>query len=278
MVAAPVVAALALLAASEPASVPDPCRAAAAPFTRPADLPRDVARAVDAYRAAWSRACQPKAKVDLAALLGDAEVLALDARVSRSVRSIATQASRGGAEWPLPAIRLVDGDLAVDWAAFPPFAARGGVDDVRFWRGAPVAATAIGGPAWLLDRPDAPGEECVRLGEVSWPEITRALDDMEEAEAPQYSGHARELRERLEETLAKLATGPEVCGCLRGDPFTALGALAAVNPDERRKTQAQRRLVNAAAAALEGLRSGRVKLRWLRETPGGEPTGCGTAP
>jgi antitoxin (DNA-binding transcriptional repressor) of toxin-antitoxin stability system len=274
MLAAPLLTVLAVLAGPVRAPAADPCRAAAAPLARPADLPREVARAIEAYRAAWRRACAPKGTVDLAALLGDAEVLAEDARTSRYVREIAAGALQRGEAWPLPGIRPVDGDLAVDWAAFAPLGARGSVDDVRFWRGAAVAADAVGGPAWLGDVPPGGAAECIRLGESPWTEVARALDDMEAAEAPQYSGHARELRDRLSETLARVARGPTVCGCVRGDPIAGLPALAAASPDERRKTQAQRAVVAGAGAALDALRTGRVKVQWLRDRPGGDPTGC----
>jgi antitoxin (DNA-binding transcriptional repressor) of toxin-antitoxin stability system len=149
------------------------------------------------------------------------------------------------------------------------------VDDVRFWRGAAVAADAFGGPAWIRPAPGAPGAECVRLGETPWVEVARALEDMMAAEAVQYSGHAQELRERLLETLAELARGPEVCGCLRGDAAAGLAALAAPEPEDRRGTPAQRALAKAAGDALAALQSGRVRPRWLRETPDGPATGCG---
>src|SRR5512139_3951880 len=129
MLAAALLAALALLAAPDSPPTDDPCRAAAAPLSRPAALPRDVFRSVEAYRVAWRRACDPKTSPDVAALLGDAEALALAARTSRLVRILAAEAIAHGAEWPLPAMKWVDGDVAVDWRAFGPLAARGKVDD-----------------------------------------------------------------------------------------------------------------------------------------------------
>ncbi|HET8539764.1 MAG TPA: hypothetical protein VFL83_07815 [Anaeromyxobacter sp.] len=257
---------------------PDPCRAAAAPLPRPAELPRDAARAVDAYRAAWRGACEPKATPDVAALLGDAEVLAADARKSRAVRAIAAAAAERGGEWPLPGIRLVDGELAVDWGAFAPFGARGKVDDVRFWRGAAIAADGSGGPAWLEHAPDAPGGACVRLGTARWRDVVRALDDMEATRAAQYAGRARTLRDELVETLAGIGRGPVVCGCLRADPTTGLHALAALDAPEGPDAPAQPAVAEAARAALDAVQSGRVKVRWLRDAPGAEPTGCGAAP
>lgn len=276
MLASPLLAALALLAAPDPRTADDPCRAAAAPLSRPADVPRDVFRAVEAYRAAWKRACDPKGSPDLAPLLGDAEALALDAHTSRLVRTLAAEAIEHGREWPLPGIRWVDGDLAVDWKAFAPLAPRGRVEDVRFWRGASVVANGFGDPVWLEAVADAAGAECVRLGETRWTDVARGMADMESAAAPQYASHARELRGRLADTLEAIARGG-VCGCVKGDAAAGLAELAALDPGDKRNESA-RRVQRSAAQALDALRTGRARVRWLRQAPGGEPTGCRGAP
>lgn len=259
---------------ADPAQGVDPCRAAAAPLPRTEGVPKDVSRAVEAYRLAWRRACERGGVAQVPVLLGDADVLVADARTSRSVRAIAAGVLERGEPWPLPAIRPVDGDLALDWEAFAPLGARGDVDDVRFWRGAAVAADGVGGPAWLREDPEAPGMECVRLGQTAWADVARALDDMEAAGAPQYVERAVALRARLDETLDLLARGPIVCGCLRGDPLAGLPGLAAIASEQRRTTRAERELAAEAAAALEALRSGRVRVRWLRDAPGAKPIGC----
>jgi len=277
MAVAPALAAAALLLVAAEPSPPagDPCRAASAPLARAADAARDVSRAVEAYRAGWRRACAGEGTLDVAALFGDAEALSEDVRMARSVRAIAAAAGKAGGDWPLPAMAAVEGDLAVDWAAFGWLGARGNVDDARFWRGATVAADGLGGPAWLAAIPGAPGE-CVRLGETPWLELGRALEDMEAAEAPQYAGHARALRERLMETLGELARGAEICGCLRGDAAAGLAALGTPEPGERAGTPARRALVKAGGEAVAALRAGRAKVRWLRDAAGGPATGCGT--
>jgi hypothetical protein len=276
MLASPLLAALALSAAPGP-TTEDPCRAAAAPLSRPADVPRDVFRAVETYRAAWRRACDPSGSPDLAPLLGDAEALALDARTSRIVRILAAEAIEHGREWPLPGIRWVDGDLAVDWKVFALLAPRGKVEDVRFWRGASVAANRFGDPAWLDPVADAPGAECVLLGETRWADVARGIAEMEAAAAPQYASHARELRRRLADTLEPLARGAPVCGCVRGDAGAGLAELAAVEPGDKRNENALR-VQRSATLALDALRAGRAKVRWLRQAPGGEPTGCRGGP
>ncbi len=269
-----VLAALALAAGAE--RTIDPCRAAAAAIVRPMDLPKDAGQAIDAYRGAWKRACDSNESVDAATMLGDAEVLAQDARMSRIVRTIAFDALQRGREWPFPAIRSVGDELAVDWGAFAELGERGGVDDQRFWRAAVVVANAVGAPAWVRSAPEAASGACVRLGEVSWVDIARALDGMAAAEPYPYPDRARELRGQLLETLAAIARGPQVCGCVRGDAAKGLPALASGEADAKKGTPPPPRdLVKAAADALSALRNGRAKVQWLRESPDRPPNGCG---
>src|SRR5512133_3532961 len=198
-----VLAALALAAGAERSA--DPCRAATAPLVRPIDLPKDVGRAIDAYRGAWKRACDSDESVDVATLFGDAEVLAQDARMSRILRGIANVAQQRGQEWPLPGIRPFAGGLAVDWDVFAQLGDRGAVDDQKFWRGAVLVANVIGEPAWLREASEAAAGECVRFGEISWAEIARGLDTMSAAEPFPYPDHVRALRGRFLETLAVIA-------------------------------------------------------------------------
>src|SRR5512144_2864793 len=179
-----VLAALALAAGAERSA--DPCRAATAPMVRPVDLPKDAGRAIDAYRGAWKRACDSNESVDAATMLGDAEVLAQDARMSRILRTIAFAALQQGQEWPFPAIRSIGDALAVDWGAFAELGERGGVDDQKFWRGAVTVANAVGEPAWVRRAPEAASGECVRLGEVSWTDIAKGLETMGAAEPYPY--------------------------------------------------------------------------------------------
>lgn len=269
-----VLAALALAAGAERSA--DPCRAATAPMVRPVDLPKDAGRAIDAYRGAWKRACDSNESVDAATMLGDAEVLAQDARMSRILRTIAFAALQQGQEWPFPAIRSIGDALAVDWGAFAELGERGGVDDQKFWRGAVTVANAVGEPAWVRRAPEAASGECVRLGEVSWTDIAKGLESMGAAEPYPYPDRARELRARLVETLAAIARGPEVCGCVRGEATKALAALASGEADAKKGAPPlPRDLAKAAADALSALRSGRAKVQWLRESAGGAPTGCG---
>jgi antitoxin (DNA-binding transcriptional repressor) of toxin-antitoxin stability system len=269
---------LVALALAAPSAPPDPCAAAAAPLPKVEGVAKDAARAVEAYRLAWRRACEEKTTAALATLLGDGEALARDARLSRSVRAIASAAAAAGGAWPLPGLHAVDREVAVDWAAFAPVAAHGTVSDLRFWRGASVAADRAGEPSWVEEAPRAAAGVCVRLGQTAWPELAAALDDMEAAREPQYADHARELRQLLVETLGAIAKGPEICGCVRGDPVAGLDALATAAADARRGTPEQRALSKAAADAVGALRGGRVRVRWLRDAPGAEPTGCGAAP
>jgi hypothetical protein len=266
---------VAVLAALALAAAADPCRAATAPMARPIDLPKDAGQALDAYRGAWKRACDSNDSVDVATLLGDAEVLAEDARLSRIVRTIAFGALQRGQEWPFPAIRSFGDVLAVDWAAFADLGERGGADDQKFWRGAMVAADAVGDPAWMSTAPEAATGECVRLGEISWPDVARALDGMAGAEPYPYPDRARALRARFLETLAAIAQGPQVCGCVRGDATKGLAELASGDGGGKKGAPLPRDLAKAAADAVAALKSGRAKVRWLRQAPGAPPTGCG---
>jgi hypothetical protein len=269
-----VLAALALAAGAERSA--DPCRAATAAMARPIDLPKDAGLALDAYRGAWKRACDSNDSVDVATMLGDAEVLAQDARMSRIVRTIGFGALERGQEWPFPAIRSLGEVLAVDWTAFADLGERGGADDQRFWRGAVVVANAVGEPVWVRAEPEAASGECLRLGEVSWSDIARALDGMGAAEPYPYPDRTREFRGRFLETLGAIAQGPQVCGCVRGDAAKGLAELASGEGGAKKGAPPPARdLVKAAADALSAFKSGRAKVQWLRQSPGGPATGCG---
>ncbi len=269
-----VLAVLAIAAGAGPST--DPCRAASAPLARPANLPKDAGQAIDAYRGAWKRACDSNESVDVATMLSDAEVLAQDARMSRLVRTIGSDALQRGADWPFPAIRPVEDTLVVDWSAFAELGERGSVDDVKFWRGAVVAANAVGEPAWVRAAPEAAGGECVRLGEISWAALAKALDGMSVAEPYPYPDRARELRGRLLETFAALARGPQVCGCVRGEATKGIAELASAGDAKKGAPPPARELAKAAADALSALGSGRTKVDWLRNSAGDPATGCRT--
>jgi hypothetical protein len=269
---------LALLASADPTSSP-PCRAARAPLPSPPGLRRDERAEVERYRVSWRRACDPAAPAaDLGSLLGDAEALIADVSSSRTLAALAqAHAAKPGAEWPLPGIvRDEDGALDVDWASFGAVAERGTAEDRRFWRGAGVAADHTGEPSWLGEPAPGSGAPCVRLGEVDWPAIADALDAMERAGSEPYVRHARELRSALVETMTRLARGPEVCACLpTRDAAATLEPLAAGG--DRLGTPARRALAKASGDAMKALKSGRARVRFLRQAPDAPPTGCGTA-
>ncbi len=268
-------AVLAALALAAGADSGDPCRAATTRLARPVDLPKDAGEAIDAYRGAWKRACDTNDAIDVAAMLSDAEVLAEDARMSRVVRAIGFSALQRGGEWPFPAIRPLGDALAVDWSAFAELGERGGADDVKFWRGAVVATNGIGRPSWVRDAPEAASGECVRLGEVAWVDVAKALESMSAVTPYPYPDRARELRGRFLETLAGIARGPAICGCVRGDATKGLAALAEAGEAKRGTPPVERELAKAASDALSALKSGRARIDWLRKSPGDPPTGCG---
>jgi hypothetical protein len=262
------VAALAVHAADAPAA-PDPCAGLSARIQQSA-LPAHARRDVEAYRAAWRRVCDPAAgPADLAALLGDAEALTADVMLEESVAQI-LRSVPDDAPSPLPGIRHSGAGPAVDRDAFQAVLERGRAEDQRFWRGAARALDRAGRPVWLETSPD--GEPaCVRLGEVAWAEIAAGLELMETAGAEPYVRSGRALRTSLVETLSGVATAP-VCGCTRGDPLAGLEPLAASG--EKRGTPMQRAVVQAARDALDALRAGRARVRWLRDAPGAPATGC----
>lgn len=271
------VALLALLAASA-GGAPDPCRAARAPLPASRAVSAEEREAVEQYRAAWRRACDPAAgAADLASLLGDAEALTADVSTSRTIEALAAaHAAAPGAEWPLPAIvREGDAPLEVDWAAFSALLGRGAAEDGRFWRAAARVAGRTGEPGWLGEPLPDSTERCVRLGEVRWQELAEALEAMERAGSEPYVRHAQALRAALIETLATVARGPSTCACLRGAPAEGLEPLVTSAAAERVGTPARRALAKAAADALEALRTGRARVSFLREAPGAPPTGCG---
>ncbi|HEY6005215.1 MAG TPA: hypothetical protein VIV57_20210, partial [Anaeromyxobacter sp.] len=205
----------------------NPCRAARAPLPASASLSAADRAPVEAYRAAWRRACDPGAGVaDLGSLFGDAEALAEDVTTSPALEAIAS-ALPPGAEWPLPALRREGGGpLRVDWASFGSASGRGTAEDGRFWRGAAVAAGPFGEPSWWGEALSRGPGRCLRLAETRWRDVADALDAMERGGSATYSRHVKALRARLLETLSSLARDREVCSCLPGDAAAALEPLA----------------------------------------------------
>ncbi|HET7824607.1 MAG TPA: hypothetical protein VFK90_04710 [Anaeromyxobacter sp.] len=267
--------AAAVAGAAAGAAPPDPCRAARAPLPAGAAIPASDRAPIEAYRAAWRRACEPRAAVaDMGALLGDAEALVDDVATAPALDALAA-ALAPGAEWPLPALWR-DGavPVQVDWAAFAGAAARGTVEDQRFWRGAAVAAGRGGDPAWLGDAAGAGPARCVALAETRWRDVADAIEAMERGGSPAYGRHARALRAALLETLSALARGRQACACLPGDGGAALEPLAADAQPERHAPHLRRELARAAAEALAAVRTGRVRVAALRSGPGAPPTGC----
>jgi hypothetical protein len=267
-------AAVASLAAAA-AGAPDPCQAARAPLPAVPALPASDRAPIEAYRAAWRRACGPASRAaDLGSLLGDAEALVDDVATSPALDALAA-ALAPGAEWPLPALRRDEsGPIRVDWTAFGAASARGTVEDARFWRGAGVAAGRGGEPAWLGEAAGAGPGRCVALAGTRWREVADAIDAMERGDAAAYARHARALRAALLETLSALARDRQVCACLPGDAAGALEPLAADASPERHASHLRRELGKAAAAALAAVRSGRVRVVALRAAPGAPATGC----
>lgn len=260
------------LAAGAPSSAPDACRAARAPLPPAARVSEADRAPVEVYRAAWRRVCERGAPpADLSTLLGDAEALIADVGTAPTLAALAAALP---AEWPLPGIRRGEGEpLEVDWAAFGAAAARGTVEDARFWRGAAVAAGPGGEPGWLGERIGEGAARCLRLTELSWLDVANALDAMERAGAAPYVRHAQGLRASLVETFAGVARRAEVCACLRGDAARALEPLAG-EAGGGGGTHARRGLAKAAAEALRAIRSGQARVRALRAAPGAPPTGC----
>lgn len=275
LLAAPATTAPATAAPADGA--PDPCRAARAPLPDVPELSAASRAAVDAYRAAWRRACAPAARpADLASLLGDAEALVDDVATSPGAHRIASAARAGGAPWPLPAITAEGVPLRVDWASFAAVAELGSADDARFWRGAAQVAGPTGEPAWLGERLPDSTDRCLRLGELAWRDLADALDAMESTGSEPYVRHARRLREALREQLAGVAAGAPACACVRGDPAAGLDALA--SPAQRIGPPARRALAKAAGEARVALASGQARVRFLRDAAGAPAAGCGAGP
>lgn len=252
----------------------DPCAAAKARIPERAAAAAAAGRAeIDAYRASWRAACDPSGPPhDLAALVSEADALVTDVRIGRAVAALVAALSAGD-RWPLPGIHRSGGAVDVDWAAFAGFAARGGAEDGRYFRGFARATDADGDPAWLGPAPTPDAAPCVRLAETSWRDVAQGLEEMEGSRSPIYAKRAALLRERLVATLTALGRGGPVCGCVRGDPLPPLEALAATST--KLGTPARRELAAAAAAARDALRRGAATISWLRERPDAPPSGCG---
>jgi hypothetical protein len=269
-------AAVVTVAAAQAEAPAGPCRAARAPLPVDAALSASDLAPVEAYRAAWRRACDPRSgAADLGTLLGDAEALVEDVATAPALEALAS-ALRPGAEWPLPALgREEGGPLRVDWSAFGLASSRGTAEDARFWRAAAAASGRFGDPAWLGEAVGRGPERCLRLAETRWREVADALDAMERGGSAPYARHVKALRARLLETLSALARDRQVCACLPGDAAAALEPLAADGAAERPASHARRALGKAALDALGAVRSGRVRVLALRSAPGAPPTGCG---
>jgi hypothetical protein len=269
-------AAITLASGPDASAQGDACAAARAPLAPGA--PAEVARvmpALEAYRAAWRRACGPGPDpADVAGLAADAEAIVTDVKLGPALARLAG-ALPAGAAWPIPGVRPGPDGLEVDWGAIAALAPRATVEDARSIRGLGRAMASDGEPVWL-EPPRAGTPGCVRLVETSWSEVAHGLEEMEAANAEVFARRAALLRERLEETFRDLARGNPVCGCARGDPLPALDALA--GGKGKVGTPARRELEAAASSAAQAIRSGKARLSFLRDAPGAPVTGCDRAP
>src|SRR6266511_903109 len=236
-----------------------PCAAARVPIgAKAAAIVAEARAEIDAYRADWREACDPRrGAADVARLLSDAEALVTDVRLARVAGALA-RALEPDAAWPLPGVRRSGAGVDLDRATFAAFVERGTVDDVRFFRGFSRATGAGGEPAWLGPVPAEGAAPCLRLGEPRWAEVAQGLEEMERAKVEVYSRRAAALREQLLATLKTLGKGGAVCGCVKGDPVPALDALG--------------------SGASTALRTGSARVSWLREAPDAPATGCGVGP